>query len=128
MRILTIISLIFSLFTISVDKILIKETIYIDSLNLNQDELTNLIITKYKLPYGFETTEIYSDYFNKPSYNQIYSVELIINYKDNPTLYNFKLIVNNPNQNNYLEYIYVLPITFFLLIILFSIYKYRTKN
>ena len=86
-----------------------------------------MVITKYKIPLTFETTEIYSDYFYSPSYNQIYSVELKVNYVDNPTIYNLKIIVQQ-NKNTQMSY-NLFPIIFFILIIfiLLLIYKKTIK-
>lgn len=128
MYLLTIINLFFTIIFDPSKRILISDTLYLDNLNISKEELTNMVITKYKIPLTFETTEIYSDYFYSPSYNQIYSVELKVNYVDNPTIYNLKIIVQQ-NKNTQMSY-NLFPIIFFILIIfiLLLIYKKTIKN
>lgn len=111
----------------NLNTILIKETLYIDSLKLNEDELTALIIDQYKINYSFEQTEIYSDYFNSPKNNEIYSVELIIHYKENPTIYNLKLMVNSNNKNNISDSLFLVPIFILTAFILGIVYKMRSR-
>ena len=128
MYLLTLINLFFTIIFDPSKRILISDTLYLDNLNISKEELTNMVITKYKIPLTFETTEIYSDYFYSPSYNQIYSVELKVNYVDNPTIYNLKIIVQQ-NKNTQMSY-NLFPIIFFILIIfiLLLIYKKTIKN
>lgn len=127
MYLLTIINLFFTIIFDPSKRILISDTLYLDNLNISKEELTNMVITKYKIPLTFETTEIYSDYFYSPSYNQIYSVELKINYVDNPTIYNLKIIVQQ-NKNTQMSYNLFLIIFFILIIfILLLIYKKQLR-
>ena len=128
MYLLTIINLFFTIIFDPSKRILISDTLYLDNLNISKEELTNMVITKYKIPLTFETTEIHSDYFYSPSYNQIYSVEFKVNFVDNPTIYNLKIIVQQ-NKNTQMSY-NLFPIIFFILIIfiLLLIYKKTIKN
>lgn len=125
MYLLTIINLFFTIIFDPSKRILISDTLYLDNLNISKEELTNMVITKYKIPLTFETTEIYSDYFYSPSYNQIYSVELKVNYVDNPTIYNLKIIVQQ-NKNTQMSY-NLFPIIFFILIIFILLLIYKKQ-
>lgn len=125
MYLLTIINLFFTIIFDPSKRILMSDTLYLDNLNISKEELTNMVIEKYKIPLTFETTEIYSDYFYSPSYNQIYSVELKVDYVDNPTIYNLKIIVQQ-NKNTQMSY-NLFPIIFFILIIFILLLIYKKQ-
>ena len=64
------------------NKILIKDTLIIETLTLSKEELINIIIDNYNIPNNYDNVEINTNYLNSPEYNKIYSVILTVQYND----------------------------------------------
>ena len=106
------------------NKILIKDTLIIESLTLSKEELIQTITTNYNIPSNYNNIEIYTNYLNSPDYNKIYSVDLIIYYNQDVVDYNLKIQTvvpktNDKKQNNTL----VLVLISMILILCFIYYK-----
>ena len=79
MLITNILTILFSLFLTlenTTNKILIKDTLIIETLTLSKEELINIIIDNYNIPNNYDNVEINTNYLNSPEYNKIYSVIL----------------------------------------------------
>ena len=103
MLITNILTILFSLFLTlenTTNKILIKDTLIIETLTLSKEELINIIIDNYNLPNNYDNGEINTNYLNSPEYNKIYSVILTVQYNDEIINYNLKLKTINPKSKN----------------------------
>ena len=103
MLITNILTILFSLFLTlenTTNKILIKDTLIIETLTLSKEELINIIIDNYNIPNNYDNVEINTNYLNSPEYNKIYSVILTVQYNDEIINYNLKLKTINPKSKN----------------------------
>ena len=103
MLITNILTILFSLFLTlenTTNKILIKDTLIIETLTLSKEELINIIIDNYNIPNNYDNVEINTNYLNSPEYNKIYSVILTVQYDDEIINYNLKLKTINPKSKN----------------------------
>ena len=103
MLITNILTILFSLFLTlenTTNKILIKDTLIIETLTLSKEELINIIIDNYNIPNNYDNVEINTNYLNSPEYNKIYSVILTVQYNDEIINYNLKLKTINPKTKN----------------------------
>lgn len=103
MLITNILTILFSLFLTlenTTNKILIKDTLIIETLTLSKEELINIIIDNYNIPNNYNNIEINTNYLNSPEYNKIYSVILTVQYDDEIINYNLKLKTINPKTKN----------------------------
>ena len=103
MLITNILTILFSLFLTlenTTNKILIKDTLIIETLTLSKEELINIIIDNYNIPNNYNNIEINTNYLNSPEYNKIYSVILTVQYNDEIINYNLKLKTINPKSKN----------------------------
>ena len=95
-NILTILLSLFLTLENTTNKILIKDTLIIETLTLSKEELINIIIDNYNIPNNYNNIEINTNYLNSPEYNKIYSVILTVQYDDEIINYNLKLKTINP--------------------------------
>lgn len=99
-NILTILLSLFLTLENTTNKILIKDTLIIETLTLSKEELINIIIDNYNIPNNYNNIEINTNYLNSPEYNKIYSVILTVQYNDEIINYNLKLKTINPKTKN----------------------------
>ena len=99
-NILTILLSLFLTLENTTNKILIKDTLIIETLTLSKEELINIIIDNYNIPNNYNNIEINTNYLNSPEYNKIYSVILTVQYDDEIINYNLKLKTINPKTKN----------------------------
>lgn len=99
-NILTILLSLFLTLENTTNKILIKDTLIIETLTLSKEELINIIIDNYNIPNNYNNIEINTNYLNSPEYNKIYSVILTVQYNDEIINYNLKLKTINPKSKN----------------------------
>ena len=99
-NILTILLSLFLTLENTTNKILIKDTLIIETLTLSKEELINIIIDNYNIPNNYDNVEINTNYLNSPEYNKIYSVILTVQYNDEIINYNLKLKTINPKSKN----------------------------
>lgn len=99
-NILTILLSLFLTLENTTNKILIKDTLIIETLTLSKEELINIIIDNYNIPNNYDNVEINTNYLNSPEYNKIYSVILTVQYDDEIINYNLKLKTINPKTKN----------------------------
>lgn len=99
-NILTILLSLFLTLENTTNKILIKDTLIIETLTLSKEELINIIIDNYNIPNDYNNIEINTNYLNSPEYNKIYSVILTVQYDDEIINYNLKLKTINPKSKN----------------------------
>lgn len=99
-NILTILLSLFLTLENTTNKILIKDTLIIETLTLSKEELINIIIDNYNIPNNYDNVEINTNYLNSPEYNKIYSVILTVQYDDEIINYNLKLKTINPKSKN----------------------------
>ena len=120
-----ILSIILSFFLIlsnSINKILIPETLIVDSITLTESELIELIIDTYNIPTDYNAINIDTNYFNSPEFNQIYGVEIIAEYENENIIYNLKIkpVKENIDETSKISPIFLIS-SIFIIIILLSI-------
>lgn len=126
-----ILSIILSFFLIlsnSINKILIPETLIVDSITLTESELIELIIDTYNIPTDYNAINIDTNYFNSPEFNQIYGVEIIAEYENGNIIYNLKIkpVKENIDETSKISPIFLIS-SVLIIIILLSIYKKRSN-
>lgn len=126
-----ILSIILSFFLIlsnSINKILIPETLIVDSITLTESELIELIIDTYNIPTDYNAINIDTNYFNSPEFNQIYGVEIIAEYENENIIYNLKIkpVKENIDETSKISPIFLIS-SVLIIIILLSIYKKRSN-
>ena len=99
-NILTILLSLFLTLENTTNKILIKDTLIIETLTLSKEELINIIIDNYNIPNDYDNVEINTNYLNSPEYNKIYCVILTVQYDDEIINYNLKLKTINSSKEN----------------------------
>ena len=123
-NILTILLSLFLTLENTTNKILIKDTLIIETLSLSKEELINIIIDNYNIPNNYNNIEINTNYLNSPEYNKIYSVILTVQYDDEIINYNLKLKTINPKtKNNDNDSIIIISLITLILIFLFIYIK-----
>lgn len=123
-NILTILLSLFLTLENTTNKILIKDTLIIETLTLSKEELINIIIDNYNIPNNYNNIEINTNYLNSPEYNKIYSVILTVQYDDEIINYNLKLKTINPKtKNNDNDSIIIISLITLILIFLFIYIK-----
>ena len=109
------------------NKILIKDSLVVESLTLSKDELINMIINNYNIPDNYNEIEINTNYLKSPQFNKIYSVELIVQYDDNIINYNLKLKTINSNIENKNDNSTIIVFLISLIVIFLIIYIKRSN-
>ena len=119
-NILTILLSLFLTLENTTNKILIKDTLIIETLTLSKEELINIIIDNYNIPNNYNNIEINTNYLNSPEYNKIYSVILTVQYDDEIINYNLKLkTINSSKENKNNTSIIIISLITLILIFLF---------
>ena len=123
-NILTILLSLFLTLENTTNKILIKDTLIIETLTLSKEELINIIIDNYNIPNNYNNIEINTNYLNSPEYNKIYSVILTVQYDDEIINYNLKLkTINSSKENKNNTSIIIISLITIILIFLFIYIK-----
>ena len=123
-NILTILLSLFLTLENTTNKILIKDTLIIETLTLSKEELINIIIDNYNIPNNYNNIEINTNYLNSPEYNKIYSVILTVQYDDEIINYNLKLkTINSSKENKNNTSIIIISLITLILIFLFIYIK-----
>ncbi len=123
-NILTILLSLFLTLENTTNKILIKDTLIIETLTLSKEELINIIIDNYNIPNNYNNIEINTNYLNSPEYNKIYSVILTVQYNDEIINYNLKLkTINSSKENKNNTSIIIISLITLILIFLFIYIK-----
>ena len=123
-NILTILLSLFLTLENTTNKILIKDTLIIETLSLSKEELINIIIDNYNIPNNYNNIEINTNYLNSPEYNKIYSVILTVQYDDEIINYNLKLkTINSSKENKNNTSIIIISLITLILIFLFIYIK-----
>lgn len=127
-KFLSIILSFFIILSNSINKILIPETLVVDSITLTENELIELIIDTYNIPTDYNAINISTNYFNSPEYNQIYGVELIAEYENENIIYNLKLkpVNKKTDESSKISPIFLIS-SILIIIILLSFYKKRSN-
>ena len=123
-NILTILLSLFLTLENTTNKILIKDTLIIETLTLSKEELINIIIDNYNIPNNYNNIEINTNYLNSPEYNKIYSVILTVQYDDEIINYNLKIkTINSSKENKNNTSIIIISLITLILIFLFIYIK-----